>query len=76
MPLKFSNRAAAGRLLAERAASYRAVRPLVLAMPRGGVPVGCELARALGAPLDVLVARRIWAPGQPELAIGAVAPGV
>jgi predicted phosphoribosyltransferase len=45
-------------------------------MPRGGVPVGYELARALGAPLDVLVAKRVSAPGRPQLAIGAVAPGV
>jgi len=49
------------------------VDPIVLALPRGGVPVGVEVARALGAPLDVMVARKIGAPGQPEAAIGAIA---
>lgn len=44
-------------------------------MPRGGVPVGVEISRALDAPLDVIVARKLGAPGQPELAIGAIAPG-
>ena len=48
---------------------------MVLALPRGGVPVGAEISRALDAPLDVIVARKLGAPGQPELAIGAVAPG-
>ena len=48
---------------------------MVLALPRGGVPVGYEVARALGTPLDVLVARKIGAPSQPELGIGAIAPG-
>ncbi|HEX2729058.1 MAG TPA: phosphoribosyltransferase family protein, partial [Rubrobacteraceae bacterium] len=48
---------------------------IVLALPRGGVPVGYEVARALRAPLDVIVARKLGAPGQPELGIGAVAPG-
>jgi len=49
--------------------------PLQRATRFPGVPVGYELARALDAPLDVLIAKRVWAPGQPELAIGAVAPG-
>lgn len=48
---------------------------MVLALPRGGVPVGVEISRALDAPLDVIVARKLGAPGQPELAIGAIAPG-
>ncbi|MBA3260591.1 MAG: phosphoribosyltransferase, partial [Gemmatimonadales bacterium] len=78
--MRFPNRAAAGRRLAEllagRAELDQVARPLVLGLPRGGISVGYELARALGVPLDVLVARRLWAPGQPELAIGAVAPGV
>ncbi len=47
---------------------------VVLALPRGGVPVGYEVARALGAPLDVMVVRKLGAPGQPELGIGAIAP--
>ncbi len=74
--MKFANRTAAGQLLATLAEPHRSASPVLLAMPRGGVPVAAEVARALGVPLDVLVARRLWAPGQPELAIGAVAPGV
>jgi predicted phosphoribosyltransferase len=49
--------------------------PIVLALPRGGVPVGFEVARALGAPLDVLIVRKLGLPQQPELAIGAIASG-
>jgi putative phosphoribosyl transferase len=71
----FADRAEAGRLLAERLAAARLQDPLVLALPRGGVPVGAEIARALGAPLDVAFVRKIGAPEQPELAIGAVADG-
>jgi putative phosphoribosyl transferase len=74
--VKFVNRTAAGRLLAPHLTPYRSARPLVLAIPRGGVPVGFEIARALTARLDGIVARRQWARGQPEVAIGAVAPGV
>ena len=50
-------------------------RPIVFALPRGGVPVGYEISRSLGAPLDVFVSRKLGAPGQPEFGIGAVAPG-
>jgi putative phosphoribosyl transferase len=71
----FRDREEAGQQLAERLTPYRDENPIVLALPRGGVPVGYELARALGAPLDVLVARKLGAPHQPELGIGAVAPG-
>ena len=71
----FVDRAAAGRRLAERLARYRDEDPIVLALPRGGVPVGAEVARSLGAPLDVFVSRKLGAPGQPELGIGAVAQG-
>ena len=53
----------------------RGRRPLVLAIPRGGVPVGFEVARALGAPLDLVLVRKIGAPEQPELAVGAVVDG-
>lgn len=72
----FSNRAAAGRLLAEKLAPH-AGRPglLVLALPRGGVPVAAEVAHALHAPLDVLVVRKLGAPFNPEFALGAVASG-
>jgi putative phosphoribosyl transferase len=71
----FRDRKDAGRRLAERLASYREERPVVFALPRGGVPVGYEIARALDAPLDVFVARKLGAPGQPEFGIGAVAHG-
>src|SRR5438105_8686626 len=73
-PERFRNRNEAGRLLAEKLTAY-ANRPdvLVLALPRGGVPVGYEVARALSAPLDVFVVRKLGVPGYEELAMGAVA---
>src|SRR5262245_65287695 len=71
--LMFADRAEAGRLLAARLAELELENPLVLALPRGGVPVGAEVARALSAPLDVAFARKIGAPDQPELAVAAVA---
>lgn len=71
----FRDRADAGRRLAEELTRYRDEAPLVLALPRGGVVVGYEVARALGASLDIIVARKLGAPYQPELGIGAVAPG-
>ena len=72
----FADRAAAGRVLAEKLADY-AERDdvIVLALPRGGVPVASEVARALGAPLDVFVVRKLGAPSQEELAMGAIASG-
>lgn len=70
--MRFHNRVTAGRLLSERLAPLRSHAPVVLALPRGGVPVGFEIARALGAPLDVLIVRKLGAPHQPELAIGAL----
>src|SRR5437763_4732417 len=75
-PERFRNRNEAGRLLAEKLTAY-ANRPdvLVLALPRGGVPVAYEAARALGAPLDVFVVRKLGVPGYEELAMGAVATG-
>lgn len=75
-PRLFPDRRAAGRELAEAIVPLGLKNPIVLALPRGGVPVGYEVAQRLGAPLDVLVVRKVGAPGQPELAIGAVAPGV
>src|SRR3979409_417664 len=75
-PERFRNRHEAGRSLAEKLTAY-ANRPdvLVLALPRGGVPVAYEVARALGAPLDVFVVRKLGVPGYEELAMGAVATG-
>jgi putative phosphoribosyl transferase len=73
----FRDRAEAGRQLAEALVRYRGERSLlVLALPRGGVPVGFELARVLDAALDVIVVRKLGAPGQAELAIGAIASGM
>ncbi len=69
------DRTDAGRRLAARLAGYGGSEPMVLALPRGGVPVGAEVSRALGAPLDIFIARKLGAPGQPELGIGAVAQG-
>src|SRR5690348_17291063 len=72
----FINRRVAGRMLADRLKTY-AGRPgvLVLGLPRGGVPVAYELARALDAELDVLIVRKLGMPGHPELAMGAIASG-
>lgn len=73
--VRFVDRRDAGRRLAPLVAELGLVTPIVLALPRGGVPVAAEVASALRAPLDVLVARKIGAPRQPELGIGAVAEG-
>jgi putative phosphoribosyl transferase len=74
-PMKFHDRRQAGRLLAQRVAAAGLERPLVLALPRGGVPVGYEVAQALAAPLEVFVARKLGAPHRPELGVGAIAEG-
>ena len=71
----FMDRVEAGRLLGQRLAALRLVDPVVLALPRGGVPVAAEVARALHAPLDLLMVRKIGAPGQRELAVAAVVDG-
>lgn len=75
--MAFRDRKDAGRQLASRLAELKEAQgwadPIVLALPRGGVPIGAEVASALGAPLDVIVARKIGAPGQPEAGIGAIA---
>lgn len=68
----FDDRADAGRRLGERLRDLKLTRPLVLAIPRGGIEVGVPLARALGAELDVVLSRKLRSPGQPELALGAV----
>jgi len=72
----FRDRIVAGRMLGAELAGRGLADPVVLGLPRGGVPVAAEVARALGAPLDVLVVRKVGAPFQPELAVGAVAEGV
>lgn len=64
-----------GRVLAARQEAGLLPSPLVLAVPRGGVVVGVQVAHALGAPLDLVLARKLGAPGQPELAVGAVVSG-
>jgi putative phosphoribosyl transferase len=75
-PRPFRNREHAGRVLAERLKAYaNRSDVLVLALPRGGVPVGVEVAAALRAPLDVFVVRKLGTPSQPELAMGAIASG-
>ena len=71
----FRDRADAGRKLAAALLSYKGEDCVVLALPRGGVPVAAEVAKALQAPLDLLLVRKIGAPSQPELAVGAVVDG-
>jgi len=73
--MRFANRRDAGRRLAEQLRQLDLVDPVVLGLPRGGVPVAYEVACALDAPLDVMVARKIGAPFQPELGVGAIAEG-
>jgi putative phosphoribosyl transferase len=71
----FTDRKSAGRALAQRLQALELVDPVVLALPRGGVPIGVEVARALGAPLDLLLVRKIGTPQQPELAAAALVDG-
>jgi putative phosphoribosyl transferase len=73
--MRFRDRVEAGQQLAELLKPFRDENTLVLALPRGGVPVGYEVARALGAPLDVIVVRKLGALSQPELGLGAIAEG-
>jgi putative phosphoribosyl transferase len=75
VPMRFRDRKDAGRRLARVLAAMDMHRPVVLALPRGGVPVAAEIAEALHAPLDVFVARKIGAPGRREYGIGAIAEG-
>jgi putative phosphoribosyl transferase len=74
-PVRFSDRAEAGQRLAGRLEHLRGGDNVVLGLPRGGVPVAFEVARALGAPLDVIVVRKLGVPFQPELAMGAIGEG-
>ena len=73
--MPFRDRRDAGRRLAQALEAYRERRPVVLGLPRGGVPVAAEVAGALGAPLDAVIVRKLGAPSNPELAFGAVAEG-
>lgn len=68
----FHNRKHAGQLLSKQLLKYKSEGSLVFALPRGGVPIGHEVANALGIPLNILLARKVGAPYQPELAVGAV----
>ena len=73
--IDFQDRSDAGRRLAKALSSYKDRHPVVLALPRGGVPVAAEVAAALDAPLDLILVRKIGVPTQPELAMGAVVDG-
>lgn len=73
--MPFKDRSDAGRKLAAALASYKEWRPVVLALPRGGVAVAAEVAAALAAPLDLILVRKIGVPFQPELAMGAIVDG-
>ena len=76
IPMKrFANRRDAGRRLADRLEPLRGEDMVVLGLPRGGVPVAAEVATALGAPLDVIVVRKLGVPHQPEFAMGAIGEG-
>jgi putative phosphoribosyl transferase len=72
MTMQFESRNSAARMLAERLMHYRGEHPLVLAIPRGAAPMGAAIAEALDGELDVVLVRKLGAPGNPELAVGAV----
>jgi predicted phosphoribosyltransferase len=73
--MPFRDRTEAGRKLAQALSPYRSQQPVILALPRGGVPVAAEIAMAFDAPLDLVLVRKIGVPIQPELAMGAVVDG-
>ncbi len=73
--MSFQNRSEAGRRLGQALKGYREQQPVVFALPRGGVPVAAQVAAALNAPLDLVIARKVGVPFQPELAMGAIAEG-
>lgn len=70
----YKDRKDAGCRLAEKLLQFKSENPVIIALPRGGVVTGYEVAKMLNAPLDVLIARKLGAPFQPELGIGAIAP--
>ncbi len=72
--MMFRDRREAGQKLAEKLEAYRSQNPLVLAIPRGGVPIGCELSKALHAPFDLIIPRKLPIPYNPEAGFGAVTP--
>src|ERR671930_40229 len=74
--MMFADRREAGERLAQALSRFADRDPVVLAIPRGGVVIGDVVATALGAELDVVIPRKVGAPGNPELGLGAVAPGV
>lgn len=73
--MMFRDRQQAGRKLAKELLKLKLARPVVLALPRGGVPVAAEIADALRAPLDLVIVRKVGAPGNPELAVAAIVDG-
>src|ERR1039458_4359952 len=73
--MPFKDRSDAGRKLAKALAQYKDQQPVILALPRGGVPVAAKVAAVLKAPLDLILVRKIGVPAQPELAMGAVVDG-
>ena len=73
--MKFADRSDAGRRLAGKLMHLKERQPVILALPRGGVAIGFEIAQALGAPLDIVLVRKIGVPWEPELAVGAVTDG-
>jgi predicted phosphoribosyltransferase len=73
--MPFKNRSEAGQKLARALSNYKDQHPVILALPRGGVPVAAEVAATLNAPLDLILVRKIGVPFQPELAMGAVVDG-
>lgn len=75
MTKQFADRHTAGLALADALTELDLVDPVILALPRGGIPVALPVAQALNAPLDLLLVRKLGAPGQPELAVGAVVEG-
>lgn len=70
----YKNRIEAGQQLAKELLKYKEENPVIIAIPRGGVVVGYEIAKILNAPMDIIVARKIGAPSMPELGVGAIAP--
>lgn len=70
----FKDRTDAGQKLAEKLIEYGKNNPIIFALPRGGVPVGYQVAKALDAPLDTIIVRKIGAPSNPEFGVGAIAP--